>query len=294
MVIARIMLGLLIFFSYLHKLPHVQALFGPTGLGGQATLQRFPALAPGRPLESAFQLLYRLPSEELIWLLYLTLLAASLCFAAGAFTRTAGLTALLLHALFHARQPYAYSGWAIMLKPYLFFVVMSAAGRYASVDAWRRGTLSGRLRVEDWVGPAWPVRLLQMQLCTMYAVAGWSRLADPGWLTGGMLFYALDGRSFGRLDLDWFPLASQLRILAYGAFVLEPLAPLLLWFRGIGKWWALALIAMHVTLELVTNIGWWQWMMVPLLAVFLPAEWLCTLFRKPAQWRNRLPPQHPA
>lgn len=174
-----------------------------------------------------------------------------------------------------------------MLKPYLFFVLMSSAGRYASVDAWRRGSHSARVRLEDWLGPAWPVRLLQMQICTMYAAAGWARFDDPAWLSGDMLFYALDGRTFGRLDVDWLPLASELRILAYGAFVLEPLAPFLLWLRGIGKWWALALIVMHVTLELLTNIGWWQWMMVPILLVFLPSEWLCALLRTPARWRRR-------
>lgn len=294
MVIARVMLGLLLFFSYASKLPYVQQLYGPKGLGGHATMQRFPGVAPGRSLESALHLLHRVPSEEVIWALYLVLLVASLCFAAGAWTRTAGLVALLLHALFHARSAYAYLGWAVMLKPYLFFVVMSAAGRYGSVDAWRRGGESARVRLEDWMGPAWPVRLLQMQLCTMYAEAGWSRLDDPAWISGDMLFVALDGRIFGRFDVDWFPLAAPLRILGLGAFVLEPLAPFLLWVRGIGKWWALALMAMHVTLEITTNVSWWQWMMVPLLTVFLPSDWLCAILRAPARWLGRAPPRRPS
>lgn len=86
MVIARVVLGSMIFFSYSSMLPHVQQIFGPNGVGGHATMQRFPGVAPGRPLESAFHFLHLVPSEELIWLLYLTLLAASLCFAAGAWT----------------------------------------------------------------------------------------------------------------------------------------------------------------------------------------------------------------
>ncbi len=288
MVIARVGLGVMVFFSYASKLPYVQQIYGPKGLGGHATMQQFPQIDPGRPFESAFQFLHLISSEELIWVLYLSVLVASLCFAAGAWTRVSGLVVLVLHTLFQARNPYAYLGWGVMLKPYLFFVVMSAAGRYGSVDAWRRGADSTRVQLEDWMGPAWPVRLLQMQLCTMYAVAGWSRFDDPVWLSGDMLFVALDGRTFGRLDVDWFPLASQLRVLAYGAFVLEPLAPFLLWLPRIGKWWALALISMHVTLELMTNVGWWQWMMIPLLSVFLPSAWLCTLLRVPARWRRRL------
>jgi len=286
MVVARVGLGLMIFFSNLTKFPYVQQLFGPNGLGGYATMQRLPGTDPGRPFESAFQFLHYIPSEELVWLLYLTLLVASFSFTVGAWTRVSGLVVLLLHVLFHARNYSAYLGWGVMLKPYLFFVVMSSAGRYGSVDAWRRGAKSVSIRLEDWMGPAWPVRLLQIQLCTMYAVAGWSRLDDPVWLSGDIVLYAMDGRTFGRFDVDWFPLASPLRILGYVAFVLEPLAPFLLWVRGIGKWWALALISMHVTIELVTDVGWWQWMMIPLLTVFLPPDWLCALLRAPARWRT--------
>ena len=277
MVIARVALGLLIFVSYASKFPYVQQLYGPNGIGGAATLARLPALDPGRPLEAPLQFLHLIPSEGLVWLLYALLLLASLCFAAGAWTRTAGLCALLLNSLFHARNQYAYLGWAIMLKPFLFFVVVSAAGRYASIDAWRRRGREAPVPVESWSGPGWPVRMLQLQLCTMYAVAGWSRLDDPAWLSGDMLFVALDGRTYGRLDVDWFPVATQLELLTYAAFVLEPLAPFLLWIRGIGKWWALALIAMHVTLELLTNVDWWQWMMIPLLLVFLPSDWLSSM-----------------
>jgi hypothetical protein len=92
-----------------------------------------------------------------------------------------------------------------------------------------------------------------------------------------MVYAALTDDWFGRSDIDWFPLLPLLRVLSYVAFVLEPLAPFLLFIRGFGKWWALVLIALHLSLELLTNLGWWQLQMVVALTVFLPAQWLATL-----------------
>ena len=288
MVIARVGLGLLLFFSYLSKFPYVQALYGPAGIGGYDLHQRMPGVDPGRVLEASLHVLHRVSSPELIWLLYAVLLLASLCFAVGAFTRAAGLTALLLHTLFHARNYHAYLGWGVMLKPFLFFVLMSPVGRFGSVDAWRRRTRDPLIPVEEWVGPAWPVRLVQMQICTLYAVAGWSRLDDPGWANGDMLLVALDGRNSGRFDFDWFVMADWLRPLSYGAFALEPLAPFLLWVRKIRPWMVLGLMAMHVALEIFSDVDWWQYMMIPLLTVFLPTEWLTRALRLPGSLVRQL------
>ena len=97
----------------------------------------------------------------------------------------------------------------------------------------------------------------------------------------------LDLLLFGDLSSDDPGLVLPHAGLARRRFVLEPLAPFLLWVRGIGKWWALALISMHVMLELLTNVSWWQWMMVPLLLVFLPPKWLCAILRAPVRWTSR-------
>jgi hypothetical protein len=142
--------------------------------------------------------------------------------------------------------------------------------------------------MEQWVGPGWPVRLMQMQLCTLYAAAGWHRLMAPAWTDGDMLFVVLDGRTYGRFDVDWFPLAALLRWGAWVALMLEPLAPLMLWLRGIGRWWALALIGLHASLEVLSRTDWWQPMMIPLLLVFLPPSWICAGLRAPRSLGLRL------
>ncbi len=278
LVILRITLGGMLFLAYLGRFGAVQALFGPEGIGGASFHSRILGIAAGRGLEAPMQWLHLVESPELIWALYGLLLIASLAFASGTFTRTSGTVALVLHVLFHARNFTASGGWALIIKPLLLFTILAPAGRYASVDAIRsrksnRRRVRGYGEAHDWMGPGWPIRLLQMQVCAMYAT-NWLRLDDAGWLTGRILMRPLSDRWFGRFDIDWFTLASPLEWLAYAALALELLAPVALWIRGIATPWALGLIGLHASLELLTNIGWWQPMMIASLTLFLPAAWL--------------------
>lgn len=277
LVAARIGFGLLLFFAYLNRLPDVQQLFGPQGVSGVDLFRRAPQLPRGRILESSFHLLQHVDSAGLIWLLYGALLVSSLAFALGAWTRTAGITTLVLHSLFQGRDYAAFSDWAVMIKPWLLFVVLAPVGRYASLDAWRRGTWTPALPVSGWLAPSWPLRLLQIHLCGMYALPGWSRIHDPVWLRGEMVFQILNDRWWGRFDVDWAPWAPVLHVLTWMVLVLEPLAPILLWVPRIGTLWCLGLIGMHLSMELLTNAGMWQPMMLTALLAFLPPSWVAHL-----------------
>lgn len=279
-VLCRIALGSILFGSYASKLPSLQELYGPEGFGGYALHERVPGIGAGRPLEAPLQWLHAVESPELIAWLYGLLLLSCLAFAAGAFTRTSGVATWILHGLFHARSFTATLGWAVLIKPLLLFVILAPSGMAASVDAWRKRKGAPAPPVEQWTGPAWPVRLIQMQVCTMYAV-NWLRLSDEGWLNGSMVFRAVSDRWYGRLDVDWLPLLPVLAVAAGATLVLELLAPVALWLRGVGRWWALGLIGLHASLELLANVGWWQPMMMSALCVFLPVAWIAPLFRGP-------------
>jgi len=155
------------------------------------------------------------------------------------------------------------------------YVVLSDPGRYFSVDAWRRSRADPRVSALGiGMGPGWPMRLVQVQVCAMYAITGINRLDKPGWLAGTMLYAALTNRVFGRFDIDWTSYVPLLRILSYGTFLIEPLAPIMLWIPRIGPWWAVGLLALHMGLEVATTVGWWSFMMCTGLLTFLPPRWL--------------------
>jgi hypothetical protein len=68
-------------------------------------------------------------------------------------------------------------------------------------------------------------------------------------------------------------LRTLLVIGTYYAFVIEPVATLLLPFRPTRRWCALGLMALHLGIELVADVGMWQFMMIAADCVFLPDAW---------------------
>ena len=82
---------------------------------------------------------------------------------------------------------------------------------------------------------------------------------------------------FSRFDFDLLALRPALELLSFGVFLLEPAAILLLWIPRVRTLCALALIAMHVILEILTNVGWWNYIMLGGLLAFLPAPWVARL-----------------
>ncbi len=301
MVLNRFILGGVLFLHAVSRLPEFGLLYGSSSGAWSMAYREFVStfLAPdlGRlPLRvvSGLEQLGPEPRQLLLVTLYGCLLASSLAFALGLFTRTTGCVAVALHLLFVTIHPLAHYGWARMVAPFTLYVVVSRAGDYASIDAWRRRRraqgppASGR-------APAWPMRLLQIHIAVMYFHTGFARIDDPAWLQGQALFEALARTIFTRFTFDLHAWRTELLLLSHTVFVLEPAAVVLLWIPRIRTLCALALIAMHLMLEILTNVGWWNYILIAGLLTFLPPPWMTRLLpRVPPQLRLRAGASRPA
>lgn len=284
-VVGRVGLGVVLFFAWFLYAPMLGDAYGPDGLWGARTLEHVSTpLPPLGPLES-FAWLRSVRSFGLIVCLYVLLLLSALSFAAGFLTRTSGLTLALLHVLFVARQPTAMWGWSLLVHAFVLYVVAADPGRAFSVDALLRQRRNGAPWRQPFRGPAWPLRLLQIHLCCMYATAGYSRFDRPMWLEGDAVFEALHHLTFGRFPFDLAPFMPVLVAMTYCAFVLEPAAVVLLWIRRTRTVVALLLVGLHVGLELLTTVGWWNFVMILALCAFLPERWLSALVFRSAEPR---------
>jgi hypothetical protein len=272
LVAARIVFGGVLFVAYALRIPAYQDLFGPRGIGGPALAAKVPELPALHPsLLPALDLLRQIPDERGITALFALLLVALAAFTLGFATRIAGWIVLGLHLLFWARNPIAYVSWAGFVIAPLLYVVLAPVGRHWSIDAWlrrRRG-----LAAHSWFGPGWPLRLLQIHVCTMYAASGWSRLDKPSWLAGDTVLIALTSANFSRVAIDWSAVAPLLAFATWASLVLEVLAPALLWVPRVRKLWALGLIGMHAALAVLIHEEIWAWsgvMIGGLLAFLFP------------------------
>lgn len=267
----RAAFGAIALYYYLRLLPHVQALFGPGGLGGRDTALRWPAfpLPVTEDLEH-FALLRHIGSPWLVTLLYVLLLLAAAAFMLGLRARWAGLLLLVLHLVFGSHQP-GFEGWVRLFGPFLAYLLLTPCGAAWSLDAWLAARRHGPRPPAPFA--AWPLRLLQVHVIAMYAIAGWPRLTAEAWLRGETVLYAVADTRFGRWDIDYFALPGVLALLTWLAFVLEPAATLLLPLRPTRRWCALALMGLHLGIEALADTGMWQFMMCAALLAFLPDRW---------------------
>lgn len=282
LVLARLLLGGALFSAYAVRAPEVQKLFGPAGYAGARWLPGFEPRWPSTDaaLRSLEQVL--VPTAGLIWVLYAALLVAALCFTLGYRMRLAGAVALALHVFFRARLPYAFWGWSVHIQPLLLYVVCSRAGAFASIDAWRERRRSGRppATEAEWVAPAWPLRLLMITGCTMYLVSGGERLDDAGWYTGQGIWIAMSNTLYSKVTLGWAWAKPIFTVATLGVYLLEATAPVLLWVPVTRTLVAYLSIAMHLALEVLTLVGYWNFCMVASLVGFLPTSHLRVVTRR--------------
>lgn len=271
--VMRAAFGLVAVFYYLRLMPHLQAFFGPNGVGGSATAERWPTfpIAATEGLEH-FELLRQVSQPGVVWALWAALLLAALLFALGLLTRPAGLALAGLHMVFAAHQPVLTMGWAQLYPSFVVYLALAPSGQAWSVDAWLRRRKGASLSLDETFKP-WALRLLQIHVIAMYATAGWPRLAAAGWLHGETVLHAVADTRFGRWGLDWHGLQPLLAIGTYYALFMEPAATFLLPLRATRRWCALGLIALHMGIEVVADLGMWQFMMVSAVLAFLPDAW---------------------
>ncbi len=283
----RMLLGSALVIAYLIRLPELGTLFLS---GSTAWFPPFRTVLSGRsdyPLRFAVSWLEPLSGETrsaVLVGLYCLLLFAAASFALGVRTRLSGTVALLLHLFFVTINPIAYWGWSALIFPFFLYTLLSPSGRVLSWDARRCAT-----EPEDWQTSAWPIRLVQIHVCVMYFETGVARLDDERWLAGQMLYEALTNTLVTRLAIDWHPWREVLEVFCYGTFLLEPLAPLLLCIPRLRTPAAVALIALHIGLELLTRVGMWNFLMIGGLLTFLPANWLHRMVGRGPGERGRAP-----
>lgn len=156
----------------------------------------------------------------------LAVLGAMVC--VGLATRAALAGALVLGAWTFLLNQFLYSNNRMFLLLMLLVLLFSPAHRVLSIDAWLRARRTGDAD-PDPVGPLWTTWAIRGQASLLYLASGLSKLVDPMWFAGDVLWQRVlitVGRSSPLV-----PLLSPLRpFLGAGAVALEVFLGVALWF----------------------------------------------------------------
>lgn len=220
-------------------------LFGPRGIIGYDAVA---ASVAGQPYFSVFSYV---GTDTGVTAIFIAALAAIVSLGVGWRTRVSALPVYVWHLSYtHVMFP-SLSGWDTLLRVYSLLLLISPAPTIWSLDARRlvrRGeTLSAP--------PIYGLRLMQLQLLTIYLSTAWLKVADPNWRNGDLV--ALFQMSmYSRFpDSQWLAQHAVLTNLAtYGSLVTEAIVVPLLWNRRLRAAGLVLGIGLHSGIALTSSL----------------------------------------
>ncbi len=205
--------------------------------------------------------------------LYVVMLLCIVSMIVGFQTRLVSILAFILVESFYRYSPVFYTGGDTVVRVFLFLGMFSRWGEAYSVDSWvrrRRALLKrGAAAVPPLRSiPAWPLRLMMLQLCIIYCATGLLKSGST-WKDGSALYYALNLDHFYRVP------ATGIVTVAHWSLILPNTAIFVRWWEMLFPIAAVGAALNAYERERLT--GEWPraatWRKVASVGVFLLAWW---------------------
>jgi hypothetical protein len=256
--IMRIALGATLIALWLRYLPHVDAYFSNRGL----------SLPYWQPEAGSLSILLTHPPLGISFTIYGALLIASIGILLGRqFRLCSALAAVILVYLALLSFHNFLASWGRLLFFVLLILGMSGADRTYSL---RMRKEKGSWRAWELV-PAWPQRIIAIQIAATYLGVGLQKAYLPDWQGGEILAYAfLNGWStpIAHSIAQWnLPIAIY-DLMTIGVKMLHGLLPFVLWMPRWQKYAFAAGTLFHIGVTLIMGM-WWFLLLIPLYAAFV-------------------------
>lgn len=268
----RIALGMTLFAEqWIEFLPYLMEFYGPEGVAPAGLHDRVQLKWWYWPM-----LIFNTDEPTAVYGMFFLWMAVTFLFAIGFLTRLMNVALWFLTACFMVRNYLLLCGSDDTLQISLFLLLFAPCGRALSVDSWLR-----RRRGFD-VGPvytvAWPLRLIQIQLCVIYFTTGLVKLKGTGWFEGTWwegtsIHYTLNYLVMSRYSYATVPVPFWLtKFMTYVVVWWEVLFPLLVIYRPTRMPALLFGILFHVGIFVTMSIGWFGFYTMCLYTVWVTDE----------------------
>jgi hypothetical protein len=226
---------------------------------------------------------------EATYLLFGLLLASLVCMTLGLGTRLSTIVALILASTFHHRLSWLMNGGDFLFRNGLYFLILSPAGTVWSLDSLLRRRLWGRPADGPVLIAPWSVRLMQIQVCTMYFFTGIVKLG-PDYLTGAAIYWVLNDVAICRWPYALVPVPLLVcRLLSWTTLVFEVGFSFLVCIRPVRKYLLLAGLFFHVGIFAVMEIGWFSQVAMCWYVLFVSGEKVAEFMRRLVPGRSCAP-----
>lgn len=285
--LTRIFLGLALLTDLLFQsLPNLDAFYGPGGVAPYGVHHEWMALWWRWTIW-----LFHTDELPVVYAAFGLYLAVTAAFTVGWHTRLMGVLVWFLSLCFNTRNPILGNKGQDVLMAGLFLLALAPCGRALSLDRWLERRRRGPAIDEPPTTPAWPVRVLQIQVCMIYLTTGLAKLIGAGitrgewfegtWWDGTSLHYVLNDTTMSRWSYAQLPL--PLWVTAPATYVVvwwETLFPLLVLYRRT-RGWALGLgVLFHLGIFFTIAVGGFSFYTLALYGVWVPDRFWA---RRPAR-----------
>ncbi len=244
----RIIFGLLVLADALLLAPDLMVWFGPHGVLTPAT-----ALQLTGPHRLNLFLLFP-PGPGPVYLLFGLLTASSITLACGFFSRTSAALVYLTLVSFTHRNPLILHSGDTLLRISAFFLIFSRSGTCLSLDRWLLTRWNPSPPPIPLI-PAWPGRLIQIQLCLVYLATALWKFQGSMWLDGTALYYTSRLQEFWRFRVPYiFEHLWTIKLATYATLVIEFSLGTLVWIKELRHPILAAGLLLHLGIEYSMNI----------------------------------------
>jgi hypothetical protein len=271
----RVLLGLSLLTDQLFQyLPNFREFFGPEGVA-PAGLHDAYQLSQWRWTAAFFYT----DDLSVLYPAFFAWVAVTALWAAGLCTRLMNLAVWFGALCFIYRNPNILNGGDDVMQVGVFLLLLAPCGKALSLDALVRRWWTGQPGPA--YTPAWPVRLIQIQLCLIYCTTGiiklkgeWSDGPFQGtWWDGTSIHYVLNYVTMSRWSFAQLPLPLWMTAaMTYVSVWWEALFPLLVlprWTRGPALWFG---VLFHLGIYFTIEVGWFSFYTLSFYGVWVP-EW---------------------
>jgi predicted DCC family thiol-disulfide oxidoreductase YuxK len=295
--VIRVATGLLAFWSLFVFGLDLHDYFGSAGWAEPSAIQ-----VSQRALTWSFWFLVPDAWLRVAWLVCLGILAL---FTLGWFSRATAVLSWAIVVSTVRRVPIALYGFDQVISPLtLYLAVTGASGQAVSLDRflrrWRQARsaaaappraegLGRRVAADE---PAVPpptlsanlaLRLIQLHLVVIYAMAGLGKLQGPSWWNGLALWGTMTAGEF--VVLDFTPMADWpllINALTHASLALELLYPVLIWIRILRPMVLMFMLLLHLGIAVVSpGLAEFSLAMIAANLAFVSGSWLRGLVTAP-------------
>ena len=272
--IFRIIFASLLLYFYGTRHLDLEFFYSNSGLMPQEFLKTI------EQFKSRPSVLFFIQDFRIIQVLHGIFLFLLLCLAAGLFTRIVSILVFILHLSFINRNPVALYGVDMISTFYLFYLMFVKSNSHLYLDSLFFKKKNEVIGTQVFVNSAF-YRLMQIQLCIIYAYSGLEKLRGTRWWNGSAVWDIFSLGSLQRWDLSF--IAHVPLLIAASTYIIlfwEIYFPVLIWIPKLRNPLLLIGVGLHLSIGLFLNLPIFAALMLSIYVLFIDPKRLEGLLKK--------------